>query len=412
MISVHLMMKKIIFKSFVFTIFLLSIPLIATGGDMGYASPLALKSESPADALLPPQRLEIHFFGSRTCGECLEIKETILKPLAKEFPDLIDLNLHEIEDSESFQLMVSMEELHNISEPSPQELFFPDTYLIGAEEIMASGESLIREILTDPARWKKPESSNPGSPDEYEDELKDRFNQFTFISVLIAGLIDGVNPCAIATMIFLVSFLAHQKRRPSEVITIGLTFTATVYITYLLLGLGVFKVITELDEYRWIALVIRWAAVVAAGIVGIISFRDAFNYKKSGTTDDIVLQMPRSVKLRVHRLISGHLKGRHIIMGAVVTGFLVTLFEAVCTGQVYLPTIILMTRSTGLQLTGWLYLLFYNFLFVLPLLIVMIYAYFGLTWRTMAKITQKNLVLLKLLLGCVMVGLACFLALA
>jgi len=111
-------------------------------------------------------------------------------------------------------------------------------------------------------------------------------------------------------------------------------------------------------------------------------------------------------------MISGHLRGRHIVFGAFVTGFLVTLFEAVCTGQVYLPTIILMTRSAESNLTGWLYLLFYNFLFVLPLLIVMIAAYFGLTWHTMANTTQKHLFLLKILLGCVMVGLAFFLALA
>ncbi len=122
--------------------------------------------------------------------------------------------------------------------------------------------------------------------------------------------------------------------------------------------------------------------------------------------------MPRSVKLRVHRLISGNLKGRHLVVGAIVTGFLVTLFEAVCTGQVYLPTIILMTRSTGLRLTGWLYLIFYNFLFVLPLLIVMILAYFGMTWNSLARTTQHHLFFLKVLLGSVMVGLALFLALA
>jgi cytochrome c biogenesis protein CcdA len=366
----------------------------------------------PLNVIGQADRLEIHFFGSRTCGECLEIKETILEPLAAEFPESISLNIHEIEDPDSFQLMVTMEELHGISDPSPQELFLPGTYLTGADEIINSGESLIRDYLAHPDRWEEILLPESDSPDEFEDDLKDRFVHFTFISVLVAGLVDGINPCAIATMIFLVSFLAHQKRNPSQIIIIGMTFTATVYITYLLLGLGAFQIITRLEEYRWISILIRWSAVAAAGIVGIISFRDARAYKKNGVTGDIILQMPRSAKIRMHKLISSHLKGRHIIIGAFVTGFLVTLFEAVCTGQVYLPTIILMTRSAGLKLTGWLYLLFYNFLFVLPLLIVMIAAYFGLTWHTMAKTTQKHLFLLKILLGCVMVGLALFLALA
>ena len=384
-------MRKTIFLSITFSLLIVTLPLTTLG---------------QAD------RLEIHFFGSRTCGECLEIKETILKPLAVEFPESISLNIHEIENPDSFQLMVAMEELHGINDPSPQELFLPGAYLAGADEIINSGESLIREYLAHPDRWEEILLTESDDPDEFEDDLKDRFVHFTFISVLIAGLVDGVNPCAIATMIFLVSFLAHQKRNPSQIIIIGMTFTVTVYITYLLLGLGAFHIITGLEEYRWISILIRWSAVAAASIVGIISFRDARAYKKSGVTGNIILQMPRSVKIRMHKMISGHLRGRHIIFGALVTGFLVTLFEAVCTGQVYLPTIILMTRSAGLKLTGWLYLLFYNFLFVLPLLIVMIAAYFGLTWHTMAKTTQNHLFLLKILLGCVMVGLALFLALA
>jgi hypothetical protein len=108
------------------------------------------------------------------------------------------------------------------------------------------------------------------------------------------------------------------------------------------------------------------------------------------------------------------MKGGRLIIGTIVTGFLVTLLEAVCTGQVYLPTIVLMTRSSSgdMQLTGWLYLIMYNFIFVVPLLTVMIAAYYGMTWNKLAKMTQKNLSLLKVLLGIAMIGLALFLAFA
>jgi cytochrome c biogenesis protein CcdA len=78
----------------------------------------------------------------------------------------------------------------------------------------------------------------------------------------------------------------------------------------------------------------------------------------------------------------------------------------------YLPTIILMTRAVGLRLTGWLYLLFYNFLFVLPLLVIMILAYYGLRWDELSRATQKHLPLLKTIMGIVLAGLAVFLAVA
>ena len=111
-------------------------------------------------------------------------------------------------------------------------------------------------------------------------------------------------------------------------------------------------------------------------------------------------------------MISGNLSGSGLVVGAVITGFLVTLLEAVCTGQVYLPTIVLMTRQEGLRLTGWFYLVFYNVLFVLPLLIVMILAFLGLKWDRLAKTTQKHLVPIKIALGCVLCGLAVFIVAA
>jgi len=213
-------------------------------------------------------------------------------------------------------------------------------------------------------------------------------------------------------MIFLISFLATQKRKRSEVLAIGLSFTFAVFATYLLLGIGAFKMLSFLSTYRWVSHAVRWSAVALAGGVGLYSFRDAFVYRKTGKAGDIKLQLPKVVKLRIHKVISGRLSTGGLVTGALVTGFLVTLLEAVCTGQVYLPTIILMTRHEGLKLTGWLYLILYNVLFVLPLLIVMVLAFFGLRWDKLAKTTQKNLTLIKVLFGVVLIGLAAFLALA
>jgi cytochrome c biogenesis protein CcdA len=157
---------------------------------------------------------------------------------------------------------------------------------------------------------------------------------------------------------------------------------------------------------------VRWFAVIFAGAVAIVCFRDAIVYKMTGKAKDIKLQLPTSLKSRIHKVISGNLSQKSLVVGTAATGFLVTLLEAVCTGQVYLPTIILMTQAEGLRLTGWLYLLLYNFLFVLPLLIIMILAYYGLRWEELSRTTQKNLPLLKTIMGIVLIGLALFLALA
>jgi cytochrome c biogenesis protein CcdA len=360
----------------------------------------------------PSDILELYFFGSSTCGECQEIKHTLLYPIGQEFADKLKINYYDTEISNDYELMIRMEKQYKVANPAPQELFMPDTVLLGYEAIMAHGRAMIEEYLNDPQRRLAIAVEEPAG--DVNAALKDRFNKFSFISIVAAALVDAINPCAIATIIFLVSFLATQKRKRTEVLAVGLAFSATVFATYLLLGVGAFKVITMLDQYFWVSRVIKWSAVTLAGIVGILSLVDALRYNKSGDAKDIKLQLPKSVKLRIHKIITENMKGGRLLIGTVVTGFLVTLLEAVCTGQVYLPTIVLMTRSSdgSMKLIGWLYLIMYNFIFVVPLLAVMVAAYYGMKWTDLSKMMQKRMTLVKLLLGFAMIGLALFLALS
>jgi len=368
--------------------------------------------------------LELHFFGSGTCLECLEIKNTLLHPMGKEFADRLKINYYDtdVKDVDTWKLMISLEKQHciggdttvckQVKTPSSQELFFPDTVLLGYESIMTHGRAMIEEYLNDPQRRGAAAKAYKQDVD-LDAELKGRLGPFLLI--VLAAFVDSINPCAIATIIFLVSYLATQKRKRTEVLAVGLTFSATVFITYLLLGIGAFELLNVLIQNMWAKLIIRWSAVALAGIVGIISIADALRFKKSGDAKDIKLQLPKSVKLRIHKIITENMTGKRLIIGTVITGFLVTLLEAVCTGQVYLPTIAMMAQSSSggaTRLIGWLYLIMYNFIFVVPLLAVMVAAYYGMKWTSLSKMLQKHMTLVKLLLGIAMIGLALYLAFA
>jgi hypothetical protein len=298
----------------------------------------------------------------------------------------------------------------DVRNSAPQELFFPDTFLTGFDDISLLGKEFILNRLSDRSKWT--EIYVPDTFDLKENLQKRIDAYFAFWSITGAGLADGINPCAIATMIFLISFLTLQKRRKGEILLVGLSFTASVFVTYTLLGVGAFHGITALKKYHFVSEIIKWASVSLAAFVAVFSFVDAIKYAITKNTANMTLQLPNSVKKSIHKVISKNIRGTSLIIGTIITGFLVTLLEAVCTGQVYLPTIILMTRVEGFEAMGWLWLLYYNFLFVLPLLIVMIAAYFGLTWERLANLTQKHLTLMKVLLGCVMAGMAIYLGLS
>ena len=360
-----------------------------------------------------PGMLELYFFGSNTCGECLEIKHSLLFPLEQEMADKLKIHFHATEDTTSFKLMVSLEKQYGVTSPASQELFFPDTVLLGYTSIMANGRAMVEEYLNDPQRRMAiTVSESTGSlVDAIRERLKNK--DMTLPILIVNALVDSVNPCAIATLVFLVSFLATQKRKRSEILIVGLAYSTSVFVTYFLLGLGVFGLFTALGKSRLIvSCVIKWSAVALAGTVGVISLIDAFRFKKSGDTKDITLQLPKSVKLRIHKIITTNMKGSRLIIGTIITGFLVTLLEAACTGQVYIPTIAMVSSNNfAMILKGVLYLLLYCFIFIVPLLAVMIAVYYGMTWNKLSKMMQNNLTLLKILLGTSMIGLALYLAL-
>jgi cytochrome c biogenesis protein CcdA len=363
-----------------------------------------------ADTASTTGRLSLKFFGSATCDECMRIKQELLWPLAAQYREGIDLQIYDTESDSGIRSLIALEKSYKMSTSASQVLFFSDTFLTGFDDIMKFGRDMIV------AHTSRPSGTGLaiGTPADSVDlgkELRTRaLNWGFFFGTLATGLVDGINPCAIATMIFLISFLATRKRSRNEILLIGLTYTTTVFLTYLAMGLGLKGLLEQIRGYHLISSIIRWGACTAAVIVAVLSFKDAFVYHRSGRAEEITLQLPKAVKLRIHKIISGNLGRGSLLIGSAVTGFLVTLLEAICTGQMYIPYIVAMTQQESLRLTGYLYLIFYNFLFVLPLLIVMILAYYGLKWNDLAKQTQKRMVAIKIIFGSIMVGLAIYLA--
>ncbi len=72
--------------------------------------------------------------------------------------------------------------------------------------------------------------------------------------------------------------------------------------------------------------------------------------------------------------------------------------ESVCTGQVYVPTLILMVKATGSGMALML-LLLYNAMFILPLVVVFAATYRGLNTQTLVEWSRRNVVTSKVLLG-------------
>jgi cytochrome c biogenesis protein CcdA len=118
------------------------------------------------------------------------------------------------------------------------------------------------------------------------------------------------------------------------------------------------------------------AVGVLAIIFGILSIYDYFKLR-AGKSEEVKLQLPRFLKRRIHTDIREKMKISNYIIGAGIVGFLVSISEFVCTGQVYLPTIMFVAEVPSLRIKALAYLFLYNIAFIIPLVIVFVLAYKG-----------------------------------
>ncbi|RKZ28334.1 hypothetical protein DRQ36_10600 [bacterium] len=229
--------------------------------------------------------------------------------------------------------------------------------------------------------------------------IMSRFKGLHMIPVLAAGLLDGVNPCAFGAIIFFVTFLTVVERKRKEILMVGVAFTLAVFFTYFLIGAGFLKFLQTLPFIKTVA---RWVYIgtgVFAVALGLLSIFDFLRSRK-GEFGDMVLQLPDKLKKRIHRVIIAENEPRarrNIVIAAVTTGFFVSILELACTGQVYLPTIIYVMGAPGLKTKAYFFLLLYNLMFIIPLVVVFAVVYYGTTSEQLTAFLKRNTPLVKLL---------------
>jgi thiol-disulfide isomerase/thioredoxin len=352
-------------------------------------------------------------FFSPGCHKCIEAKNQMMPEIEKEFSGRIDIEYRDVDDIENYKYLLALRERYDkeIGIDLPV-FFFEGKFLNGKEEIKESLRTLINQSLKLPGREKQIPAI----------DLIARFKNLKPFAIVSAGLTDGINPCAFTVIVFFISFLALQGYRKRDLIVIGLSFIFSVFFTYLLLGVGLFNFLYRIKGFWVITKILNISIGSFSIVLGILAIFDFFKYKKTKDTEGLFLQLPQAVKNQIHSVIGEHYRKskdpdskfqkQHIfrlLIGALMTGFLVSLLEAVCTGQLYLPTIAFVLKTTTLKLQAMGYLLLYNFMFIIPLLAIFVLALFGVTSGQFAKLLKKHLLAIKVLMALVFFAFGLFL---
>ena len=177
--------------------------------------------------------------------------------------------------------------------------------------------------------------------------------------VAVSALLDSINPCAFSVLLITIAFLFSLGKPRKEVLLLGGSYIAGLYLTYFLIGLGMLKALSLLGVPHFMGR-LGAAAVIIFGILNLLGyFFPSVNWLPG---------IPKEIHQKIAKLLE-----RVSLPGVFLVGVLVALCEFPCTGGPYLMILGLL-HDSATYLSGFGYLLFYNALFVSPLILILLVA--------------------------------------
>jgi len=358
--------------------------------------------------------IHLAYFNQPGCHECDRV-QLDLNYLQHPYPQLV---VHTFDVKAEAALAEWLGERAGVPEEkrlTAPAVFVADEGLVGEELHAHSLEALIARHAATGAEavWEEWEASQS----EAAGSIIERFRSFGLLTVLAAGLVDGLNPCAFATIVFFISYLAFMGRKGREVLAVGAAFALGVFLTYLGVGVGLLKFLASLPFLDALS---RWVYGLTAALCLFLALGSLYDWwqARRGKPEEMRLKLPTRLRRWINRVIregagpalsrspdpersEGEREGAAeglwaFVPVAFVTGAAISVIELACTGQVYLPTILFVLSVPGLRVRAWLYLLLYNLMFVLPLVVVFLLAYFGTTSQQLGQFINRRAATIKL----------------
>ena len=273
-----------------------------------------------------------------------------------------------------------------------------------AKQMKNDGFSQVRVLQGGFPAWDKAgyeiaPGQEAGGPDTGIDT-----NAIALGAVLGVGLADGINPCAIGMLVFLLGYLIVFAKQSGRVLSIGTIYIATVFATYFVIGLLFYQVLLSFSltpSYAVISNLIHLVLGVILVVTGIINLKDFF-WPDVGFS----LEIPKYIRPYLQGWVA-----KTTISATVVLGVLVTVFEMPCSLPLYAGMLDILSRSGLSKITTVGYLGLYNLMFILPLLVILVVVYSGKKITLVKEWEHRSKKWMKLLMGATLVGFGIWLLL-
>ncbi len=347
---------------------------------------------------------EVVYFYEPRCLSCFEVEEYgVLDKLESEGIPVRWVHVDE-NDMDSVYLFTSFLSTYGSTDDYPI-IFAGNEYYAGASTIIAAYENGdIQTSALNPLR----EVSEPLRLEGWSG----------FITVIVAGLLDGVNPCAIAMLLMFISLLGFLKSKRLLII-VSSAYIGGVLLMYFAIGFGILRFLSSAFMTRVLAEIGQFLYVgfgILAVFLFLITFYD-FLVTRNEQYDKVKNQLPSRIKNFNRKIMERFTtllkddtpsvkKQIYIFLIPFFIGLIVGFTEAACTGQIYF--FILVGLHTVNPALSTLYLIIFNLLFVLPLIIIALIAIKSKNVMAVSNFVREHLSLIKILTALFFLAMAIF----
>ncbi len=306
--------------------------------------------------------------------------------MAGKYPELDIEKLEIYHNAENQEKFLAMSRQYGIENAGIPAIFIGNRSLIGDTDIKDHFEE---SILEEKQRLASCNGTVSGTMVQSNTGCLPAVTQITPFLVIFSAAVDSINPCAFAVLIFLlVSIVAIEDRR--RILMVGGVYISAVFIFYLLSGIGIFSVV----HVSGISTVLSLLGATVAVVLGMVNVFEVLSGR-----DEFILAIPESRKEIIDRYI-----GKASLTAAFVLGILVGIFELPCTGGIYLAILGLMSREMTFM-DGLPYLILYNVIFVMPLVLILLLVAYGISPERANSWRIKHRKSLRFIVGIAMIAL-------
>ncbi|MEW6068316.1 MAG: hypothetical protein AB1610_08505 [Nitrospirota bacterium] len=352
------------------------------------------------------KEVKLYFFWGKGCPHC-DKEEEFLNELKEKYTQLRVESYEIRNDKENARLFSQMAEAYGIKPQGIPTIFIGSFKpVVGYRDYETTGRLIeekvrycIKRGCIDPIETlSKPFEKKDISHEEDEIIILPIFGEIDISEIalpvltIILGVLDGFNPCAFFVLFTLLGILVYAMSRKKMLLIGGIFvfFSGFVYFLFMSAWLNLFLYTGQLQ-------IITIVAGIIALIIAVINIKDFFFFKKG-----VSLVIPEKAKPKLFERMRNLLKTTSVtsmIIGSIVLAIAANAYEMLCT--VGFPMIFtrILTLHNLPTFEYYLYLLFYNVIYVMPLTIIVLF--FSITLGS-KKLTEWHGQILKLISGLMM----------